>query len=186
MKLRNHGYVYLYLLFAIALLAIAVTAVASLDLLARRQAEERELLRIGHELRVALFSYRQAQPSRQFPLALEDLLEDRRGGGLRRHLRRLYVDPVTRKSEWAVIRQAGQIIGMHSLSERTPMKIANFEPEDAGFEKAKNYAEWTFLAIDPLDQASQPPPDDQPQIQPPLNSPAPPPALNQSALQVGL
>ncbi|CAD7377098.1 type II secretion system protein [Xanthomonas arboricola] len=149
MKPRVHGYAYLYLLFAIALLAIAVTGIASLDLLARRQAEEHELLRIGHEFRTALFSYRQAHPSRQFPLELKDLLEDRRGGALRRHLRRLYVDPVTRQAEWGVIRQAGQIIGVHSLSERTPMKIANFEPEDAGFDGAQTYAEWTFLTTEP-------------------------------------
>jgi len=183
---RHQGYAYLYLLFAIALLAIAATGVVSLDLLARRQAEERELLRIGHEFRAALFAYRQAQPSRQFPLALEDLLEDRRGGGLRRHLRRLYVDPVTRKSEWGTIRQGGQIIGVHSLSERTPMKMANFEPEDAGFENAKNYAEWAFLAIDPVDPTGQPAPNGQSPNALPLNSRPTRPAPDQSALQVGL
>lgn len=186
MKPRDHGYAYLYLLFAIALLAIAATGVASLDLLARRQAEERELLRIGHEFRAALFSYRQAQPSRQFPLALEDLLEDHRGGGLRRHLRRLYVDPLTRTNEWGVIRQGGQIIGVHSLSARSPMKMANFDPEDAGFENASNYAEWTFLAIDPVDPAGAPAPNGPPQPQAPLNASPPRPSPAQSALQVGL
>ena len=151
MKYRAGGYAYLYLLFAIALLAIAMTGVASLDMLTRRQSDERELLRIGHEFRSALISYRQSHPSRQFPLKIEDLLEDRRGGSLKRHLRKLYVDPVTRRSDWGVIRQAGYIIGVHSLSENAPMKVANFEPEDIDFEGKESYSEWLFLAVEPID-----------------------------------
>lgn len=150
------GYAYLALLFVIALMAIAATGVAALDHLTRRQLDERELLRQGHEFRAALLSYRQAHPGRQLPTTLEQLLEDSRGPVLRRHLRRIHVDPMTRRAEWGLVLQANQIIGVHSLSERTPLKRAGFDEEDAAFSQATTYQEWVFMALEPLQQEGPP------------------------------
>lgn len=149
------GYAYLALLFVIALMAVAATGVAALDHLTRRQLDERELLRQGHEFRAALLSYRQAHPSRQLPTTLDQLLEDSRGPVLRRHLRRIHVDPMTRRAEWGLVLQAGQIIGVHSLSERPPLKQAGFDEEDAAFSQATTYREWAFMALEPTQQAGQ-------------------------------
>lgn len=160
------GYAYLALLYVIALMAIAATGVAALDHLTRRQLDERELLRQGHEFRAALLSYRQAHPSRQLPMTLDQLLEDSRGPVLQRHLRRIHVDPMTRQAEWGLVLQANQIVGVHSLSERMPLKQAGFDEEDATFSQAKTYQEWVFMALEPLQ------PDE--------------PVRDQSAAQLGL
>lgn len=153
MNSDQRGYAYLYLLFSIALLAVTAVGMGSLEHLARTRQEERELIRIGHEFRAALLSYRRANPVRQFPLALEDLLEDTRNGPMRRHLRKMYVDPVARTSEWGLFRQANQIIGVYSLAERKPLKQAGFDEEDSDFEGASRYSDWKFMAIDVHDDA---------------------------------
>ena len=140
---RASGYAYLFLLFTLALLSIAALSIAQLDRLATRRAEEAELRRIGAEYARALANYQAAEPHR-YPARLEDLLADRRGGVLRRHLRRIYVDPVTRKAEWGVVRAGGEIVGVHSLSERRPLKLAGFDAGEIGFENANRYADWVF------------------------------------------
>jgi type II secretory pathway pseudopilin PulG len=131
-------------LFTLALLSIAALSIAQLDRLATRRAEEAELRRIGAEYARALAGYRAAAEPHQYPARLDDLLADRRGGVLRRHLRRIYVDPVTRQAEWGVVRDGGQIVGVHSLSPRKPLKVAGFTADEVGFEDAKGYADWVF------------------------------------------
>jgi len=141
------GYAYLFLLFTMALLAIAVLAVGQLDHLATRHAEEAELRRIGGEYSRALASYHAAAEPHRYPARFEDLLADRRSGVLRRHLRRIYVDPVTRTKDWGLVREGGEIVGVHSLSGRAPLKVAGFGPGEAGFEHAASYADWIFQPV---------------------------------------
>lgn len=64
-------------------------------------------------------------PAAAGPMALNDLLEDRRSGRLVRHLRQLYADPLTPSGRWGLQRGAdGRIVGIHSLSEGTPLRRA--------------------------------------------------------------
>lgn len=143
---RQTGVAYLFLLFFLALLAISALAVASLQHYSRIRSDEAELLRVGAEFRRALVKYRDAHPSRSFPLSIEDLLLDQRSGVVKRHLRKLYFDPITRSQEWGLTMAQGRIVGFHSLSDRQPLKISGFDPEDSAFEGAESYAAWTFLA----------------------------------------
>jgi type II secretory pathway pseudopilin PulG len=143
-RFRSGGYAYLFLLFTLALLSVAALALSQLDHLATRRAEEAELRRIGAEYAHALAAYYAAVEPRSYPASLEELLADRRGGVLRRHLRRIYVDPVTRKAEWGLERDGGQVVGVHSLSDRHPVKVAGFGPDETGFEGAQHYADWVF------------------------------------------
>jgi type II secretory pathway pseudopilin PulG len=145
---RAGGYAYLFLLFTLALLSIVVLSVAQLDRLATRRAEEAELRRIGAEYSHALAAYYAAVEPHRYPAAFEELLDDRRGGRLRRHLRRMYVDPVTHAAEWGLERDGGQIVGVHSLSERAPLKVAGFNPGEVGFDGAKSYADWIFRPVE--------------------------------------
>lgn len=144
---REGGFTYLYLLFALAIVSVALLAEASLRHYDVRRQQEAELIRIGREFREALTSYRANGPVREFPASLDDLLSDSRTGELRRHLRKIYRDPVTRTTEWGVILEGGRIVGVHSLSSREPIKVAGFDPEEASFEASRHYHEWRFIAV---------------------------------------
>ena len=80
---------------------MGVAAVIASDLYATsvRRDKERELIFIGHEFRTAIGRYYNSRAGGQavYPLTLDELLKDPRFPSPRRHLRRLYVDPVTGK-----------------------------------------------------------------------------------------
>ena len=146
---RQTGFAYLFLLFTLAMLAITALAMGSLQHYARVRSNEAELLGIGAEFRRALASYRDAHASHAYPASIDDLLLDRRSGVVRRHLRKRYFDPFTDSQEWGLVMENGRIVGVHSLSQRTPLKIAGFDPENAAFEGAEHYADWVFRASPP-------------------------------------
>lgn len=145
------GFTYLGLLITLAIIAIASTATIQLGSVVQRRVAEEELLAIGMEFRAALISYANATPPGQprSPKALQDLLKDPRYPNIRRHLRRLYADPITGKEEWGIVSAldgSGGIAGVHSLSERKPVKVGNFGSAFLGFEDAVSYQDWKFVA----------------------------------------
>lgn len=144
---RESGFAYLLMLFLIALLAISMLAMGTLEHYAKIRSDEVELLRVGAEFRHALSSYRNAVEPRTYPASLDDLVLDRRSGVLRRHLRKIYMDPVTRSRDWGLVIEAGGIVGVYSKSQRKPMKVAGFDPEDAGLEGAEHYSDWIFSPV---------------------------------------
>ncbi|ACO79076.1 hypothetical protein AvCA_29070 [Azotobacter vinelandii CA] len=144
----QRGFTYLGVLFLVALMGGALAAAGQLWSTASRRDKERDLLWIGDQYAKALRSYyRSASGVAQYPQSLEELLEDRRQIKRQRHLRRLYADPVTGSREWGLIRSTdGRIAGVYSLSERRPLKSANFPPEWEHFEGMTRYADWQFVA----------------------------------------
>jgi len=81
---------------------------------ARRQKAE-QLDWIGEQYRLAIGGYYYATPGqvKSYPTSLDELIEDRRAAGTRRHLRELYDDPFTGKPDWDVLRAPdGGIRGM--------------------------------------------------------------------------
>ncbi|WP_050464823.1 hypothetical protein [Herbaspirillum autotrophicum] len=80
----------------------------------------------------------------RYPATLEDLLRDGRVPGIKRHLRKIFVDPMTGKAEWGLIKAGGRIVGVHSLSAKKPRKQAGFA-DDMDFSGANTYAEWRFV-----------------------------------------
>ncbi len=145
---RQAGYTYLLLLFGVAAMGL-VTAVAAENwgVLAQRE-RERELLFAGNQYREALRRYHAAIPdaAQRHPTKLEQLLEDTRFAGTRRHLRQPYRDPMTGEADWVLLRQGESIIGVHSRAAGRPLKQAGFEPRDEGFAGAASYADWKFIA----------------------------------------
>ncbi|MCR6478742.1 type II secretion system GspH family protein [Variovorax sp. ZS18.2.2] len=79
-----------------------------------------------------------------YPASLEALLKDERFPGIRRHLRKVFVDPMTGKAEWGLVQVSGRIVGIHSLSTAMPIKQAGFEGDEQAFTGAQSYAEWIF------------------------------------------
>ncbi|MES2349564.1 MAG: type II secretion system protein [Pseudomonadota bacterium] len=141
---RQRGFAYLWTLMLVAFMGVGLTIAADLYATAMRRDKERELLFIGHEFRHALESYVKANNLNQYPLTLDDLLKDPRFASARRHLRRLYADPITGKPEWSLILQQGRIVGIHSTSTLRPIKQDNFDDDDAGLAKKSRYADWLF------------------------------------------
>ena len=140
------GYTYLLLLFGVAAMGL-VTAVAaeSWGTLAQRE-RENELLFAGNQYREALRRYYAAIPeaAQRYPAKLEDLLQDTRFAGTRRHLRQLYPDPMTGQVDWVLLRQGALIVGVHSRATGKPLKQNGFEKRDAEFAGAARYADWKF------------------------------------------
>ena len=153
---RARGFTYIGLLILMAIIAIAATASIQLGSVTQRRHAERELLFLGTQFRAALTSYALASAPNQprFPRSLEHLLRDPRVPGLRRHLRRVPIDPLTGKDEWGIVRSAdGYIVGIHSLSDAAPIQHGNFDAEFAEFAQASSYRQWVFK---PAAQAAVP------------------------------
>lgn len=102
---KQHGFTYLSLIILVAIIGLASAATIKLGVILQRSAAERELLAIGAEYADALESYAKATPPGQSPLppSFKELLRDPRFPNVRRHLRRVYVDPLTGKAEWGIV-----------------------------------------------------------------------------------
>jgi type II secretory pathway pseudopilin PulG len=144
----QRGFTYIALLLAIALHGAALAAAGSLWHTAQKRERERELLFIGEQFRGAIRAYAQSGPGTagQLPRTLDDLLLDPRFPGVRRHLRKVFVDPMTWKAEWGLVKtpDGRAIIGVYSLSKEEPLKKAGFAPADRAFEGAATYSDWKF------------------------------------------
>jgi type II secretory pathway pseudopilin PulG len=151
------GFTYVGLLIFVAVLGAAATAsLGAGSSLARRDAEA-ELLAIGLEYRAALKSYAEATPFGQpdAPKELAELLRDPRYPGVRRHLRRLYADPLTGLTDWGVVRDpGGRIVGIHSLSTAATLRRDNFPPGLEALNEAHRHDQWLF-ALSPVQPQPQ-------------------------------
>lgn len=151
----QHGFAYVLLLLGVAVLALGASAALQLSAQSGRRHAEQSLLYVGGEFERALYSYAGVPVAAvtagagalaaRGPRTLEELLKDPRVPGVKRHLRQLYADPMTGKSEWGVVRDpAGFIIGVYSRAEGQPIKQLGFDARHAHFEEAPNYAKWVF------------------------------------------
>lgn len=151
---RQRGFTYLGLLILVAIIGIASAATLQVGSALQRRAAEEELLEIGAELRNALISYGNATPAGQkrAPASIQDLLKDPRYPGIKRHLRKLYADPLTGKEEWGIVEaiDGGGIVGFFSLANAQPIKIDNFDPVFHDFAGKSSYQEWRFLVAPQL------------------------------------
>lgn len=115
-----------------------------------QRAREAELFWRGDQYRQAIQSYYEygAGGSRnrtgQFPAKIEDLIKDPRSLAPKKHIRRLYVDPMT-GGDWELIKdKAGRITGVHSSSDLAPFKQDGFPEEYDAFAGAASYTSWEF------------------------------------------
>jgi type II secretory pathway pseudopilin PulG len=165
---RQGGFTYLGLLFFVALIGVGLAAVGLVWHTAVKREREAELLFVGEQYRRAIKSYYDASPgAKQYPRSLEDLLLDPRFPNVRRHLRRMYADPMSGAKDWEVVSAPdGAILGVHSRSREKPLKSAGFKPELAAFAQAESYAGWVFAF---MPEAGEPqPPGAVPAVAPPL------------------
>ena len=152
MGVRTRGFTYLGLLFALALAAVALALAGFMWHTASKRAKEAQLLFAGGAIRDAIVHYYRRSPNRnrEFPRALQDLVEDRRYITVERHLRKIYADPITGKPDWGLIKDAnGAIVGVYSQSREAPLKRDNFPETFAAFVQVRHYSDWKFSAVNP-------------------------------------
>lgn len=163
---RQRGFTFVGLIVLVTVIGLVGAATLKIESLVRRAQAEEELLEIGAEFSRALRSYAAVTPrgQRQQPASLNDLLRDPRFPNPRRHLRKIYVDPITGKDEWGIMYLSGDswVIGVYSLSDTKPLKIANFDARFQNFEKADLISDWRFTmngqgAVPKPQQGTQPP-----------------------------
>lgn len=144
---RQGGFTYLWVLLMVAFMGVALTLAAEVDQTITNRDREKGLLAVGREFQRAIGNYYESQQvggKKEYPASLDDLLQDPRFPGVKRHLRKIYTDPVTGKSEWGIKRVGGRIVGIYSLSEKEPIKQANFEIGFEYLQGAKKYSDWVF------------------------------------------
>jgi len=142
------GFTYISALAFVAIMGIALgTAGTSWSTVMKRE-REKELLFRGDQIRRAIDSYyKQASGGRksEYPRSLKDLLRDTRHPTVKKHLRRLYRNPLSQDGNWELILDGkGGIKGVFAKSKDMPLKKANFPAGYEGFEKAATYADWKF------------------------------------------
>ena len=143
------GFSYISLMIFIAISGIALAGVGVVSSQDQQREREKELLFIGEQFRQAIGSYYESTPNiiKQYPTKLEDLLLDNRLPNVKRHLRKLYKDPITNDSNWGLEMQQSKIIGIYSLSEVKPIKKKGFPILYEKFSDFSKYSDWKFIYI---------------------------------------
>jgi type II secretory pathway pseudopilin PulG len=157
------GFTYMGLLMVMAIASIGMAGVGVVWHQDMQREREKELLFIGEQYRLAIGRYYENAVSgnKQYPEKLEDLLLDKRGPTVQRHLRQLYSDPMqlenpfsekvfeiagpTSVYAWGLVKQQNQIIGVYSRSQQVPIKKTGFALQYDFFAEAKTYADWKFM-----------------------------------------
>lgn len=143
------GFTYLSLIIVIAIVGLVAASAIKLGSVLQRSRAELELLDIGAAFGDALKSYADATPQGMptQPPSLQDLLKDPRFPGTRRHLRKIFVDPMTGKAEWGIVYRGDRtgVLAVYSLSDAKPVKIGNFPARYSGFEGKNHISDWKFM-----------------------------------------
>jgi type II secretory pathway pseudopilin PulG len=146
---RQKGFTYVGLLLLVAMTSSALAVAATLWSLESRREKEADLLFAGLQFKQAIASFREHTPAGQaprFPRRLDELLDDRRWPTARRHLRQVYLDPLTGTREWGLVEApGGGILGVYSLAEGPPIKRVGFPEDLEEFEGAPSYRDWRFV-----------------------------------------
>jgi len=125
MKSRG-GYAYIGIMMLLAFISLAGVKTLEISSNQARRLAEEELIQVGREFERAFASYYKLSPtgSRRYPEKLDELVRDPRFPGVRRHLRRIYLDPITGEG-WGLIPAAGGgIMGVFSKSKARPWGFA--------------------------------------------------------------
>lgn len=153
MRHVQHGYSYLAVLFLVALTAAGLAALGQAWSTAAQREKERELEFRGKAIANAIASYQRAGRAADLPRSLDDLVEDRRSGTVRRHLRQRYLDPFTQAPDWELVgpptgvsseRSPQGQMGFHAVRSRSEQPLLRESAGDGTvIHKAKD---WLFSA----------------------------------------
>ncbi len=145
--INQRGLALLAVLVAVSLLGLMAGIAGSSWQTVRQRAREADLLWKGGQVRKAIESYYTTShgggSAKFYPSSLDDLVNDKRSLVVKRHLRRLYPDPMTGE-DWVLVKEKGRIKGVHSSSSLTPFKQDGFSEENEDLAGKSSYREWVF------------------------------------------
>lgn len=146
---NRRGVALLAVLVAATLFGLVAGIAGSTWQTVRQQAREADLLWKGGQIRKAIKNYYALShgqgTQKVYPSSLESLVRDPRFIETRRHLRRLYRDPMT-GADWVLIKGPdGRIKGVRSSSRLTPFKQDGFSAENGALAGKQSYQEWLFV-----------------------------------------
>lgn len=147
----NRGFILLGMLCLLVISGYILTQASAKWSDVVKREREQELLKVGDTIRKAIGSYYNATPGvvKQYPPTLEALLYDDRFPSPKRHIRKLYIDPVTQREGWGiVVAPNGGVMGVNSLSGEKPFKQKNFRPIYQDFEDKDYYGQWYFVYVE--------------------------------------
>lgn len=103
--IHQRGFTFLWVVLAIAILGVGLLAVSEVWVANARRQKLVELDWVGVQFTQAIGSYYYATPAsvKAYPQGLQDLIEDRRYGTIRRHLREVYRNPFTGAPDWELV-----------------------------------------------------------------------------------
>ena len=151
------------MLFTVTIAGILLAATGQVWQVKAQREKEKVLLSVGEQFRQAVMSYYNSDSGgdKKYPQSLEDLLLDKRGPSPERHLRKIFLDPMTKTTEWGLVEEpvpeqiSGSsarvsksdlgIIGVYSLSRQGPIKSENFPDHYSTFAEATTYQDWQFV-----------------------------------------
>lgn len=138
---------YLGLMLFIAVMGAGLVQVGQVWKTSMQREQEDELLFIGAQFQKAIGDYYDRTPGtvKKFPKTLEDLVEDNRFINPQRHLRRVFMDPLTRDTNWGKVSAPdGGIMGIYSLSPEAPLRQKTRLPNTITVVNRVGYGAWTF------------------------------------------
>lgn len=144
----QRGFTLLAVIAAMLLLALASQKVMVVLSQQAQREREAELLHIGAAFAQAIGTYYESSPGtvKRWPANLSDLVDDKRFVGIRRHVRQVYADPVTRTEAWGLVKASdGGIAGVYSLSDATPIRAGAQQVGNLYLPAASRYADWQFV-----------------------------------------
>ena len=150
--MAQRGFTYVTVMAVVALLGIGLAAMGPMWSEAAQREMEQDLLRVGTLYAQAIDSYYAVSPGsvKRYPPNLDSLVLDTRFVGTRRHLRRLYADPLQPSRQWGLVRAPdGGVRGVYSLDERRPFARASLTLDAVSLPAVQRYVDWKFMPKDP-------------------------------------
>jgi type II secretory pathway pseudopilin PulG len=148
MRHGEQGFTFVAVLVLLVICMLGLSAAGPMWAHESKRTKEQELLRIGLLYAKALKEYRDAAPGSlaEYPQRLEQLALDDRFVGVRRHVRKLYPDPLNPGQSWGlVLNERQRIVGVYSQSAEPPIGDAPLLAPQLRL-GAAHYADWKFMA----------------------------------------
>lgn len=105
---RQRGFTYFGVLLTVAISSASLLVIVPRwsATAARQQKTQRDWVLAQYQQAIRSYVESSTGAAKQYPPSLQDLLQDRRGLVVRRHLRQLFVDPATGRPDWHLERAA--------------------------------------------------------------------------------